>query len=73
MKKLKILIFDMEIEDGDLTPCLSVSYVSCEKGKKYYKNPESNECNLFFPGEEPKGWVLGRYTPWRSKNKEENK
>ena len=40
------------------------------KGKKYYKNPESNECNMFFPGEEPKGWVLGRYTPWQGKERQ---
>jgi hypothetical protein len=26
----------MEIESGDLTPCLSVPYVWCKKGKKYY-------------------------------------
>jgi len=36
LKKLKIFMFDMEIEDGDLTPCLSVDFVCCEKRRKYY-------------------------------------
>lgn len=37
------------------------------KGKKYDKNPERKESKLFYPGEEPKGWILGRYTPWQGK------
>lgn len=36
LPKLKMFIFSMEIEDGDLTPCLDVPYVRCDKGKKYY-------------------------------------
>lgn len=39
------------------------------KGKKYYRNPESTECKMFYPGEEPNGWVPGRYTPWQGKEK----
>ena len=37
------------------------------KGKKYFTNPESKESKLFYPGKEPKGWILGRYTPWQGK------
>ena len=36
LPKLKTLVFDMEILDGDLTPCLSLSYVHCGKMKKQY-------------------------------------
>ena len=36
MTKLKTFSFSMEVEDGDLTPCLEVPYVCCEKGKTHY-------------------------------------
>lgn len=36
MKKLKTFSFSMEIEDGNLTPCLGIPYVYCKKGKKHY-------------------------------------
>lgn len=36
MRKLKTVTFSMEIADGDLTPCLDVSYAYCKKGKKHY-------------------------------------
>lgn len=37
------------------------------KGKVYYKDPNSKECNLFFEGQQPVGWVRGRWTPWQGK------
>lgn len=36
MPNLKTFSFSMEIESGDLTPCLDVPYVWCKKGRKYY-------------------------------------
>lgn len=36
MPKLKTFMFSMEVEDGNLEPCLKVPYVWCGKGKKYY-------------------------------------
>lgn len=36
MKKLKLITFSMEVENGDLTPCLSVPYADCLKAKRYY-------------------------------------
>ena len=36
MRKLKTFSFSMEIEDGNLTPCLRIPYVYCKKGKKHY-------------------------------------
>ncbi len=36
MPNLKTFTFSMEIESGDLTPCLNVPYVWCKKGKKHY-------------------------------------
>ena len=36
LKKLKTFIFNVNILDGDLTPCLNLSYVYCGKSKKYY-------------------------------------
>ena len=36
LPNLKTFIFDVEVLDGDLTPCLGLSYVHCSKMKKYY-------------------------------------
>ncbi|MBE5956216.1 MAG: leucine-rich repeat domain-containing protein [Lachnospiraceae bacterium] len=36
MPNLKTFTFSMEIESGDLTPCLNIPYVWCKKGKKHY-------------------------------------
>ena len=42
MKKLKTLTFSMEVENGDLTPCLSVPYVDCLKARHYYNLKNQN-------------------------------
>lgn len=42
MKKLKTFTFSMEVESGDLSPCLQIPYVSCSKNKKWY-NLKDNE------------------------------
>lgn len=36
MKKLKTFIFNMNVKDGDLTPCLNLSYVFSAKNRKHY-------------------------------------
>ena len=36
MKCLKTFILNMNVEDGDLTPCLNLSYVYSEKNHKHY-------------------------------------
>lgn len=36
MKKLKTFIFNVNVLNGDLTPCLDLSYVYCDKSKKNY-------------------------------------
>lgn len=36
MKNLKTFIFNMNVKDGDLTPCLDLSYVCSEKNRKHY-------------------------------------
>ena len=36
MPKLKTLILGMEVLNGDLTPCLSLSYVHCSQIKRHY-------------------------------------
>ena len=36
MKKLKTLIFNVNVKDGDLTPCLDLSYVYSGKNRKHY-------------------------------------
>ena len=36
MKNLKSFIFDVPVLDGDLTPCLSLSYAYCRKSRKGY-------------------------------------
>ena len=53
LPKLKTLIFDMEVLDGDLSPCLSLSYVHCGKMKKHY-NIKSKDLpkNEYYHGNE---------------------
>ena len=36
MKNLKTFTFSMNVLDGDLTPCLNLSYVYSEKKHKHY-------------------------------------
>ncbi len=36
MPKLKMFIFSMEVENGNLEPCLHIPYVSCNKNRKSY-------------------------------------
>ena len=42
MKNLKTFIFDMNILDGDLTPCLELSYVYSRKNRKHYNVKEKD-------------------------------
>ena len=36
MKNLKTFTFSMNVLDGDLSPCMALSYVYSEKDRKYY-------------------------------------
>lgn len=36
MKKLKTFIFSVNILNGDLTPCINLNYVFCEKSRRHY-------------------------------------
>lgn len=36
MKNLKTFVFNVDVMDGDLYPCLDLQYVFCGKGRKYY-------------------------------------
>ena len=36
MKNLKTFIFSMNVKDGDLYPCLNLSYAYSEKNRKHY-------------------------------------
>lgn len=36
MKSLKTFIFTMNIQDGNLNPCLELQYACCAKGKRHY-------------------------------------
>lgn len=36
MKSLKTFLFDMNVKDGDLSPCLNLSYVYSERNRKHY-------------------------------------
>ena len=36
MKELQTFVFTIDIQDGNLTPCLRLSYASCPKGRRYY-------------------------------------
>lgn len=42
MKKLKTFILDMNVLDGDLTPCLGISYVTCGKDRRHYNLKDDN-------------------------------
>ena len=42
MPKLKSFVFSMNVEDGDLTPCLDIPYASCNKMKKHYNLKEKD-------------------------------
>ena len=36
LRNLKTFIFDYNIKDGDITPCIAISYVYCMRGRKHY-------------------------------------
>lgn len=36
MKNLKTFIFNINVKDGDLSPCVDLSYVYCEKNRRHY-------------------------------------
>ena len=36
LPKLKTFLFSMNVADGDITPCLSLSYVYMERGRRHY-------------------------------------
>jgi len=36
MKNLKTFIFSVNVKDGNLTPCLNLQYVYCDRGRKHY-------------------------------------
>ena len=42
MPKLKTFVFSMEIDGGDLSPCLDIPYVSCCKMKRHYNLKEKD-------------------------------
>ena len=42
MKNLKTFTFSMEVENGDLSPCLQIPYVSSSKNKKWYNLKEKD-------------------------------
>lgn len=44
--------------------------VGNNRGKVYYKDPNSLACGLYFIGAQPSGWIRGRYTPWQGKRNE---
>ena len=59
LPNLKTLIFDMEIEDGDLQPCMDLSYVYCCRVRRHYNLKEKDL---------PKGtyyWGNDNIEPWR--------
>lgn len=41
--------------------------VSHNKGKVYYYDPVNLKSNTFIEGQQPEGWIRGRYTPWQGK------
>lgn len=42
MPKLKTFVFSMEVDDGNLTPCLDIPYISCNKIKRHYNLKEKD-------------------------------
>ena len=42
MPNLKTFVFSMTVENGDLTPCLEIPYVSCNKIKRHYNLKEKD-------------------------------
>ena len=42
MKRLKTFIFSMNVKDGDLSPCLSLSYVRSKKNRKHFNLKDSD-------------------------------
>lgn len=40
LKKLKSFVFDVNIADGDLTPCLNLSYAQCRKARRHYSHKD---------------------------------
>ena len=42
MVKLKTFVFNMNVLNGDLSPCLNLSYVFSEKNRKHYNLKEKD-------------------------------
>ena len=58
MKKLKTFILDMNVLDGDLTPCLDISYVTCGKDRRHYNLKDSDlpKGKIYRPEKELELW-----------------
>lgn len=58
MKKLKTFILDMNVLDGDLTPCLDIPYVTCIRDRRHYNLKDSAlpKGKIFRPEEELGLW-----------------
>lgn len=46
MKKLKVFVFTMNVEDGDLSACMEIPYVSCRNRKHYNLKDDDLPKNL---------------------------
>ena len=53
LKKLTRFVFDVSVEDGDLTPCMDINHVVCHRHKRHY-NVKSKDLpqGLFLRGNE---------------------
>ncbi len=61
MKNLKTFVFDVNVEDGDLTPCLGLSYATCIRSRRHYNVKDADlPRNQYFRGNE-------NIDPWRRK------
>lgn len=58
MKNLKTLVFSMNVKDGDLTPCLGLSYVYSDRNRRHYnlKNDELPKIKYVRGNENIEAW-----------------
>lgn len=58
MKNLKTFIFSMNVKDGDLTPCLNLSFAHTEKNHKHYnlKNADLPKGKVIYGDENLDSW-----------------
>ena len=58
MKKLKTFILDMNVLDGDLTPCLDIPYVTCIRDRRHYNLKDSDlpKGKIYRPEKELELW-----------------